>query len=188
MQIDKKTLKRFIDGDLSAFRTLFRAAINDVYWLAYNIVKNKETAEDIVQEVFLKIYQMRQQIDTTRSLYALIVKMTTNLAIDETRKARRENWEFQPDEIKNRPDPEAAGEITLTRKIALQQGLDNLPVSYRSALLLKYTYDLSYEQIAETLGISVPAVALRIKRGKEMLRFALSDPVDEKKEKDNHEL
>ncbi len=180
MELATETLKRFIDGDPAAFRTLFRAAINDVYWLAYKIVKNRETAEDIVQEVFLKIYEMRRQIDPTKSLRFLIIKMTTNLAIDQTRKTHRENWVSYPEETEDISDPEAADEITLTQQIAVQQGLDELPVIYRTVLLLKYTYDFSYQQIAETLGISLPAVALRIKRGKEMLRSKLKDPVDEK--------
>lgn len=169
-----------MDGDPAAFKTLFRAAINHVYWLAYNIVKNKQMAEDIVQEVFLKIYQMREQIDPYRSLHFLIMKMTTNLAIDQIRKTSRENWGPYLDETEDISDSEAADEITLTQQITLQQGLYDLPVIYRSVLLLKYTYDFSYQQIAEILGISVPAVALRIKRGKEMLRLKLKDPVDEK--------
>jgi RNA polymerase sigma-70 factor (ECF subfamily) len=165
-------------GDLTAFRSIFRAAVSEVHWLAYRIVGNKEAAEDVAQETFIKIYQMREQLDPERPLKFILLRIATNLAIDYVRKTKRENLVPIPDETDAVSAPVGIlinpGEEALMRQIAVNEALGTLPVIYRSALVLKYAHDLSYEEIAQALGISTPAVALRIKRGKELLRQELN--------------
>jgi RNA polymerase sigma-70 factor (ECF subfamily) len=182
VEIDGQLVKRFADGDPSAFRSIFRTAVSDVYWLAYRMIGHKEAAEDVVQETFIRVYRMRRKIDPRRSLPSLIMRIATNLAIDFLRKDQRDNRMVHADspEAALETTPASAGfsEEAQTNRIALEQALDGLPAIYRSVLVLKYAHDFSYHEIAETLGISVPAVALRIKRGKELLRQKLSETND----------
>jgi len=131
----------------------------------------------VVQETFLRIHQMREQVDPARSLESLILRIATNLAIDHLRKARRE-----PQQPYSEETPSAAYQIetfseceeeTHASRITLEDTLAKLPDMYRTVLVLKYAHDMSYQEIAASLNLSVPAVALRLKRGKELLRQKL---------------
>jgi RNA polymerase sigma-70 factor (ECF subfamily) len=178
VQISKQTIRQFADGDLRAFRSIFRAAVSEVYGLAYKMLGNKESAEDVVQETFIRIYQIRQQLDPDKSFHFLVLRIAANLAMDLLREAKREKRAPYPNETESATEQPYAlpdcEEEARTRQIALTQALDELPIIYRSVLVLKYAHDLSYQEIAQALEISVPAVALRIKRGKELLRRKLN--------------
>ncbi|MBI3951425.1 MAG: RNA polymerase sigma factor [Acidobacteria bacterium] len=178
MQVSKETIRKFADGDLTAFPVIFRAAVDDVYWLAYRMLGSREAAEDVVQETFIRIYKMRKQLDPEKPFRSFVLRIATNLAIDLLRKTRRENWVPYPDESECGTEQlytvPAYEEGTYARQVALNQALDALPAIYRAVLVLKYGHDLSYQEIAQALDISVPAVALRLKRGKELLRQKLN--------------
>lgn len=178
MDIDRQLVERFRDGDPAAFRSVFRAAVNDVYWFAYRMTGNEMEAEDVVQETFLRIYRMRREIDPNRPFRLLILRIATNVAIDTLRKDRRLNRVGRHGGSGSGPEATSAfqlsGEGAQIDRITLEQALVELPPIYRSVLVLKYAHDLSYQEIAQACGISVPAVALRIKRGKEALRRRLA--------------
>lgn len=179
MEIGKQLVRELADGDTSAFQKIFRAGASDVYWLAYRILGRKEAAEDVVQETFMTIYNIRQQLDPERPFHALVLRIATNAAIDLLRKTQREDLMAEPSGaygLSDRsPDCEPLDLEMGDRKIDIEGALSDIPPLYRTVLVLKYNHDLSYKEIAETLGISVPAVALRLKRGKERLRERLSE-------------
>jgi len=182
VEIDRQLVQRFADGDPSAFRSVFRAAVSDVYWLAYRMIGHKEAAEDVVQETFIRIFRMRRKVDPQRSLPSLILRIAANLAIDFLRKDQRQNRIVRTGDpgaaLQQMPASPGFSEEAQTERIALEQALDGLPVIYRSVVVLKYAHGFSYQEIADTLGITVPAVALRIRRGKELLRRSLSETKD----------
>jgi RNA polymerase sigma-70 factor (ECF subfamily) len=179
VEISKQLVRELADGDISAFQKIFRAGASDVYWLAYRILGRKEAAEDVVQETFMKIYNIRQQLDPERPFHALVLRIATNAAIDLLRKSQREDLMAEPSRAHSMSEGGPYGEaIDLEmgdRKIDIEGALNDIPPLYQVVLVLKYNHDLSYQEIAETLGISVPAVALRLKRGKERLRERLSE-------------
>lgn len=166
----KETVRRFTEGNDRAFTELFRTTCSEVFWAAYRILGDKAAAEDIVQETFLRLHRMRSRVDPGRPIRPLLLKIASNCAIDLLRRGRREDDFDEEVSISveaGQSEPMTgdgfSGEL-LSREIA------KLPPSYRTALVLRYAHDLSYKELASALEVSVGAVALRLKRAKEMLR------------------
>ncbi len=174
MELGRVTIERWVQGDDGAFREIFRAACGEVYWLAVRILQDKAAADDVVQETFLRIYRMRSRIDSTRPLRPLILRVASNCSIDALRALHRDR-EAPMDEDPEDPECPAATWVDQRSQEAdrherLRQTLRTLPAGYRAVLTLKYAHDMSYAEIAAALQLTVSAVGLRLKRGKELLR------------------
>jgi len=174
VKIDQDTVEQFRAGDDEAFSRIFRESAAALFGTAVRILGDRGLSEDVVQETFARLYRMRRQLEPDKSVGSLLVRITANLAIDTLRKRKREKWEPlepEPTETKATHPPIDAKIGTID---AINRAAGSLPPIYRTVLALRYGQDLTYEEIADVLKISVPAVALRLKRGKEQLRAALA--------------
>jgi RNA polymerase sigma-70 factor, ECF subfamily len=174
VKIDRDTVEQFKAGDDEAFSRIFRTFARGLFGTAIRILGDRGLSEDVVQETFVRLHGMRTRVESDKPVGALLVRITVNLAIDALRKRKREKWEaLEP----NTP-AEKATLPPIDAKIgtvdAINRAAGDLPPIYRAVLALRYGQDMTYEEIADVLGISVPAVALRLKRGKEQLRAALA--------------
>lgn len=174
MELGRATIEQWVEGDDGAFREIFRAACREVYWLAVRILQNEAAADDVVQETFLRIYRMRSWIDPTRPFRPLILRVAANCSIDALRALNR-GKEAPLDEELEDPEHRAHNRVDHRsdendRHERLRQALSTLPAGYRAVLTLKYGHDMSYTEIAAALQLTVSAVGLRLKRGKELLR------------------
>lgn len=170
-----------INGDL--FDELFTQHKDRVYAIARGYVDTKEDAEDVVQEVFIKVYR---NIDIFHDLereeiIAWIVICTQNTAIDHIRKQKRrikafslnyddENGDEKEYEI---PDTDSIPEdVIVTKEIARRLGeyIDQIPDVQRHIIIYKYYYHMKNKAIAKVFGISETAVSSRLNRAKEKLR------------------
>ena len=158
------------NGSRKAFESLYRANQRRVFSVALNFFGgNREMAEDVTQQVFLKIFNkigdFRGQSEFTTWLY----RMTVNACIDEQRKTRRffsiENF-FGEFRTKKTQD-----EKFEQREIAdeVQRAIGELKEKFRLPILLKYSEGLSYEEIAKVLDCSIGTVSSRLNRGHKML-------------------
>lgn len=167
---EKELLARCKRGDRKAFEALFLAYQRRVFSVAFNFFGGKrELAEDVTQQVFLKIYgkiaDFRGEAEFTTWLY----QVTVNACLDEQRKSRR--FLSLPDFIevfraKRTPD-DRVYEREITDEV--QKAVATLKPKFRFPLLLKYVEGLSYDEIAEVLNCSAGTVASRLNRGHKML-------------------
>lgn len=157
------------NGSRRAFERLYRAHQRRVFSVALHFFGgDRASAEDVTQAVFLKIYNKIADFRGQSELTTWIYRMTINACIDEQRRARRffslENFfEFR---TKKTPDEKfERGEICG----AVQKAIGELKPKYRLVILLRYSEDLSYEEIARILDCSTGTIASRLNRGHKML-------------------
>jgi len=169
-----------MNGDSAAWAELVRTHHRRVYGLCYRFTGNPADAEDMTQDVFLKIYSNLASFDTTRgSLQVWITTMTRNLLVDNFRRTRNqratnsldEGWdsteEQSPiDRLTSRsPSPhESAAQKELAKMV--QNALARVSVELREAVILRDLQDLDYKEIAQVLGIPEGTVKSRISRGR----------------------
>ncbi len=148
-----------------------------VYRLAYRLTGNKHDAEDLTQEVFVRVF--RSLADYTPGTFeGWLHRITTNLFLDGVRRKARIRFEALPEDPERVPgkSPSPAVEVDERSFDAdVQQALDALPADFRAAVVLCDVEGLTYEEIAATLGVKLGTVRSRIHRGRGLLRAALAD-------------
>jgi RNA polymerase sigma factor (sigma-70 family) len=147
-----------------------------VYRLAYRLTGNRHDAEDLTQEVFVRVFRSLSAY-TPGTFEGWLHRITTNLFLDQVRRKQRIRFDALPDDAADRlpgreHGPERAWEHNnLDRDV--QAALDQLPPDFRAAVVLCDIEGLSYEEIAATLDIKLGTVRSRIHRGRAQLRDAL---------------
>jgi RNA polymerase sigma factor (sigma-70 family) len=148
-----------------------------VYRLAYRLSGNRADAEDLTQETFVRVF--RSLADYSPGTFeGWLHRITTNLFLDLARRRQRIRFDALPEDAGDRMASTDAGpeqayaEMNLDPEI--QQALDALPPDFRAAVVLCDLEELSYEEIAATLGVKVGTVRSRIHRGRVLLREALA--------------
>jgi RNA polymerase sigma factor (sigma-70 family) len=157
-----------------------------VYRLAYRLTGNPHDAEDLTQEVFVRVFRSLSSY-TPGTFEGWLHRITTNLFLDSARRKQRIRFEGLADEMAHRlpgsePTPaQAFDDSHLDDDV--QAALKALPPEYRAAVVLCDIEGFSYEEIAATLGVKLGTVRSRIHRGRAQLRSALEHRKPEKPEK-----
>ncbi len=147
-----------------------------VYRLAYRLTGNPHDAEDLTQEVFVRVFRSLSTY-TPGTFEGWLHRITTNLFLDTARRRARLRFEALPDDAERVPsgDPTPAQLYDDTHFDAdVQAALDALSPDFRAAVVLCDLEGLSYEEIAATLGVKIGTVRSRIHRGRSALRAALA--------------
>ena len=173
------------EGDTEAFAALVRRYEGKIFRLAQHITQNREDAEDVLQETFMKAYEHLDQFKGDSKFYTWIVRIAVNQALMKLRR-RRTDKSVSLDETID------TGEDTVVREIAawgedpeqrfsreelsqiLDGAIEGLEPIYRSVFVLRDIEEMSTEETAETLGLSVPAVKSRLLRARLQLREKLT--------------
>jgi RNA polymerase sigma-70 factor, ECF subfamily len=173
------------EGDTASFSTLLRRYEGKIFRLAMNITQNREDAEDVLQESFLKAYEHLDQFLGNSKFYTWIVRIAVNQALMKLRKRRSDRAVSLDEQIDT-------GEDTVVREIAawdpdpeqrysreelhtiLSTVIDELAPIYRTVFTLRDVDGLSTEETAEALDLSVPAVKSRLLRARLQLRDKLT--------------
>jgi RNA polymerase sigma-70 factor (ECF subfamily) len=154
-----------------------------VYRLAYRLTGNRHDAEDLTQEVFVRVFRSLANY-TPGTFEGWLHRITTNLFLDMVRRKARIRFDALADDAERLPSKER-GPAQLYDDTHfdhdVQAALDALPPDFRAAVVLCDLEGLSYEEIAATLGIKIGTVRSRIHRGRSQLRAALAhrDPAAE---------
>jgi len=182
---DVALVERAKGGDEAAFEQLIRQYDRQIFRIARHITQNKEDAEDIVQDTFLKAYQKLHQFQGNSKFYTWLVRIAVNESLMRLRKRRNSKTVSMDEDVQTEegsvprdfadwtPDPEQQygqgelGEI-------LRKTIQGLPPGFRSVFTLRDVENLSTEETAEALGLSVPAVKSRLLRARLQLRERLS--------------
>ena len=163
------------DGHVPSWEEVARDHGRFLYTVAFRLTGNDDDAQDLVQEVLLRV---RKGLETYRpgSLEGWLSRITTNTFLDEIRRRRRRPVEALPDDPGQVLPPAAAADEALAAQALpddVQSALRRLPPDYRSAVVLCDVVGLPYQEIASALDVPVGTVRSRIHRGRAMLREAL---------------
>ncbi len=163
-QTDEMLVKAFAQGDNKAFDTLLRRHQNRVFNYILNIVKSKDTANDIFQETFVKaIMTIKQGRYTDAGKFsAWITRIAHNLIIDFFRQEKCENTisvDREETDVLNRRDfsDDNIEDILVTRQISedVRRIMESLPESQREVLEMRFYRNMSFKEIAEATGVSI---------------------------------
>ncbi|TFH31538.1 MAG: sigma-70 family RNA polymerase sigma factor, partial [Anaerolineales bacterium] len=157
-------------GDDQAFSELVGAFQVPVFNLCYRMLGERNEAEDAAQETFFRAYRNIKKYDAERKFVTWVLSIASNHCIDRLRKRRMIFLSLdETPEIWEGSDPNPGPEHTIEDQelqIEVQNMLGKLNYSDRAAILLRYWYDYSYEEIADTLTLSVSAVKSRLHRAR----------------------
>jgi RNA polymerase sigma-70 factor (ECF subfamily) len=168
---ESQTIERCRIGDREAFRLLYDAHKDHVYSLAlYTLNGDVATAEDVAQEVFVRVFQKIGQFRCEADIKTWLYRMTANACIDEFRRRKR---------CTNMSEVEARAAVCsefskVELASAVCEALAELSAEQRAAVLLKYYEELSYDEMSVILDCSKGTIASRLNRGLRILANKLS--------------
>ena len=146
--------------------------------LAYTYVKKHDVAEDLVQDVLLKAFEQREQFLGHASYRTYLYRMTINRCYDYFRSWTYRNTIVTEQITKFIKKPDLFEQPDLEEESYLGHCILSLPLKYREVLILYYYKDLSQEEIAELLSISINTVKTRMVRGRERLKKILKEDIE----------
>jgi RNA polymerase sigma-70 factor, ECF subfamily len=168
-------IERCLLGDQQAWEAIVRLYWRRVFNVAYKFVGRHDEAEDLTQDVFLKIFKSLATFDRRANFQTWLVSVSRNLCIDHYRSVRKERETIDRDVNADDLSPvstEINPHVALERRDLAQElrrALDELPESLRTAVVLRDIQELSYQEIADRLRLPEGTVKSRINRGRHEL-------------------
>ena len=184
-QSDEQLVALAQNGDDGAFPELVKRYSRRIFRVARNITNHDEDSEDVLQETFMKAYKHLDTFQGNSKFYTWLVRIAMNEALMKLRKRRTGKLVSLDEEL-------STGEDTVIREIAVWEGnpedtysqeelrelldktISSLPEGFRTVFVLRDVEELSTEETAETLGLSIPAVKSRLLRARLQLREKLT--------------
>ena len=184
-QSDEQLVELAQNGDDVAFPELVKRYSRRIFRVARNITNHDEDSEDVLQETFMKAYKHLASFQGNSKFYTWLVRIAMNEALMKLRKRRTGKLVSLDEEL-------STGEDTVIREIAVWEGnpedtysqeelrelldktISSLPEGFRTVFVLRDVEELSTEETAETLGLSIPAVKSRLLRARLQLREKLT--------------
>lgn len=187
--IDNKAVAELVvqvkEGKRAAFDDLVRMFQKPVFNLAFRMLNDYEAAQDVVQEIFVKVFHSLSRFKGEALFSTWLYAIAVNMCRNQRRVARRKSYfEYRNDEspadgrdskelmVDPAPGPDVNVEHNET-KAAVQNVIAGLPEEFATAIIMRDIQDMSYEQIAEILGCSMGTVKSRISRARWMVREQL---------------
>ncbi|AJY75313.1 RNA polymerase subunit sigma-24 [Paenibacillus beijingensis] len=181
--LEANLLRMSLKGDQRAFAELVGMYQDKLYHMAYRMLYNRQEAEDVVQETFLRVYKNMERYDESQKFSTWIYRIATNLSIDRLRKRKPsysldaesndheglDGYSMIPSDDRT---PESELVLSETQR-TIHQAIETLPPKYKSVMVLRYLQDMSLQEIGEVLDMPVTTVKTRVHRGREFLRKRL---------------
>jgi RNA polymerase sigma-70 factor (ECF subfamily) len=170
---DEKLVERCLQGDDAAWESIVTTYARRIYNLSHRYTYRRDEAEDMTQEIFIKVYQnLKSFRSDSGSFQSWIMKVGRNLIIDHYRQARRYQQAGGSEELETLnlkdetiPNPHRAAEQTEAAKF-LMEGLQSLPPELKEAVILRDLEGMAYQEMTDLLGIPEGTVKSRINRGR----------------------
>jgi RNA polymerase sigma-70 factor (ECF subfamily) len=179
---EAELISRCQKGDQDAFKEIFDHYHKKVYRIAYGVVRRREDALDIVQEVFIKLFHSIRNFKGKSHFYTYLYRIAMNASIDHTRKMGKfpsssldEEGSIQLSErAEKRPD-----QILLHKELErrVNMAMEKLPTDQRMALILREGEGFSYQEMAEAMGCSIGTVMSRLHYGRKKIQEFLKEYV-----------
>ena len=168
-------LERARQGDKESFGRLIEAYQRPVFNLAYRMLGNGDEAEQAAQEAFIRAWTRLDSYDPAHKFSTWILSITSNYCIDLLRKRRAQLLSLEGPlpahpalQSERAAGPEAQA-VDSEREVMVQELLATLPDDYRQAVVLRYWYDMSYDEIAESMDTTISAIKSRLFRARRQL-------------------
>src|SRR5687768_256515 len=178
---------RCLAGDQAAWDEIVRQNWRKVFNVAYKFVGRHEEAEDLTQDIFLKIFKALATFDRRANFQTWIVSISRNLCIDHYRSVRKERMTIAREVDTNDLQPASTDRTPYAAaehqdlRVMLRQALQTLPETLRTAVVLRDLQELSYQEIADRLQLPEGTVKSRINRGRLELARQLKRLQDKQK-------
>jgi RNA polymerase sigma-70 factor (ECF subfamily) len=177
---ETEVISRCQQGDQEALKEIFNKYHKKVYRIAYGVVRQREEALDIVQEVFVKLFRSIKNFKGRSHFYTYLYRMVMNTAIDHARKTGKqfissldEEGSFEPsDEVEKGPE-RILLQKELEERVKLAMG--KLPAEQKAALIFRDVEGLTYQDMAEAMGCSIGTVMSRLHYGRKRMQELLKD-------------
>lgn len=160
---------------LQEYKTTVLPMKDKLFRFAYRMLNNRTEAEDVVQEILIKLWDKRAELSDINNLEAWSVRLTKNLSIDKMRSKHRRTEEIKPgfDRVAGDVSPDRAAEtsdaVTRVRKL-----MDELPEKQKSVMHLRDIEGLSYQEVADALEMPLNQVKVYLHRARQRIRAALT--------------
>jgi RNA polymerase sigma factor (sigma-70 family) len=188
---DREIIERAITGDQRAYTEILNRYRGCIYNVIFKMVRNKEEAEDLLQEAFIKAFAALATFNNEYALSTWLYKIAINNSIDYFRKKKLKTLSMDaPIEAKDGAikreflDISASADHPLLsdeKNKIIQDAIDSLPDKYGLCIMLRHHEEKSYEEISQILGIPLGTVKARIFRAREMLKKELKDKLNVEK-------
>ena len=168
-------IQRCLKGDQLAWEAIVRQYRRKVFNVAYKFVGRHDEAEDLTQDIFLKIFKSLNTFDSRANFQTWLISVSRNLCIDHYRSVRKERETINRDVDASELMPIAKGQSQIAmleqrdRVELLREAMSSLPHTLRTAVLMRDIQELSYHEIAEELKLPEGTVKSRINRGRNEL-------------------
>ncbi|MEX1239355.1 MAG: RNA polymerase sigma-70 factor [Cyclobacteriaceae bacterium] len=175
--LEKILLANLKNGDKDAFSTIFSAYYSDLVFFAFSFVKSASTAEDIVQDTFIKLWEDRYTVNITKSLNSYLLKAIQNRCIDWYRH-RDIMINYSNSVVNNNRLLECDTENWLNRSELegqIKKALQNISPELSEAFRMNRFEGLKYSEIAKKLNVSVRTIEVRIGKALQLLREHLNE-------------
>jgi RNA polymerase sigma-70 factor (ECF subfamily) len=179
---ETEMISRCQQGDQEALKEIYDKYHKKVYRIAYGVVRQREDALDIVQEVFIKLFRSIKNFQGRSHFYTYLYRMVMNTAIDHARKSGKkfassldEEGSFEPsDGVEKGPE-----RVFLQKELEerVKRAMDKLPAEQKAALIFRDMEGLSYQEMAEAMGCSIGTVMSRLHYGRKKMQELLKDYV-----------
>ncbi|HQG32729.1 MAG TPA: sigma-70 family RNA polymerase sigma factor [Deltaproteobacteria bacterium] len=180
-QSDADLVREIKRGDARAMEEIVKRYSNKVYNLAYHLTRDSAAAEEIMQDVFLTVISKIGTLTNEEYFSTWLYRVTTNAAYGFLRKEKKFSEQTPVENIDQEVQPsydwsDLPDDVLLSEesKEVLRKSIDALPEAMRTVVIMKDMEGLKNEEIAEALGMSVPAVKSRLHRGRLILRDLLA--------------
>ena len=169
---ETELLTRAQQGDVDAFSTLVENYNRAIFNLCYRMLGNANDAEDAAQETFIRAYKAIHRYDPKRKFSTWIMSIASNYCIDQHRRKKLPSFSIDAVEEPNFGDksPSLEGQVMeIEQSEEIMFLLEHLKPKDKSAIIMRYWYDYSYDEIAEALSITTSAVKSRLHRARNLL-------------------
>lgn len=184
-ETDRILINDALEGDQRAYDVLIKKYRGSVYNLVYRMIENRQEAEDIVQETFIKAFNALKTFNEEFAFSTWLFKIATNNCIDTLRKRKLQTYsldtpvqtkdgEVSRDFADERYSPEQSTISSESTSIILDS-VESLPKKYQLVINMRHKEDRSYEEISELLEIPIGTVKARIFRAREILKRKLKE-------------
>jgi len=179
---ETEMISRCQQGDQEALREIYDKYHKKVYRIAYGVVRQREDALDIVQEVFIKLFRSIKNFQGRSHFYTYLYRMVMNTAIDHARKSGKkfassldEEGSFEPSNGAEKGPERVFLQKELEERV--KRAMDKLPAEQKAALIFRDMEGLSYQEMAEAMGCSIGTVMSRLHYGRKKMQELLKDYV-----------
>ena len=178
---DETLLNKFLDGDISAFEEIVARYQKPVINFIYRMIGDFHEAEDLAQNVFIKLYKRADTFKGSSRLSTWLFSIAVNLCIDKKRvESRREFVSLDDEVIEIQSDSISPDTRAENSEIAqfIEEAILSLDEEKRAAIVMREYHSMSYEKIARSLGCSVGSVKSRLHKARKQLRSKLAFLLD----------